>query len=278
MIQRTTENDLVVQAVGLAARTRRRIESAGLQPTDFDRVAALFGVSVSRVELSEGVDGSYLRDQRRLILNTRRAGPERVNFTFCHELMHACIEDDDELLSAFADADLRSDEATMERLCNAGAAEILIPAEDVRQVGCSVAHIPELCERFSASSIAVALQMIHCAAGQSYLVIAEPRQSDAATEMFGEMSTDGERLHIAFAAESATANYRIRRGRPLQRSHGLYDALQQPGVPLKMEAEVPIGKNPWRLPCECLYFRQKVFAVFHESVRPAVSPDQMRML
>ncbi len=277
MITRVTEEDLVRQAIDLAARTRRQIEAAGLHITDFAQVAALFQVTVCTAELPEGKDGSYLKDERRIILSNSVTTPERINFTFCHELMHSRIEDDGDLLSDFADAHRRSDEAAMERLCNAGAAELLIPAEDVRQYDCSVALIPALCERFFASSIAVALQMLNCTTEKCYLVIAELKWIVVESPIFDQMSTDGERLVIVTGSKSPAAKYSIRRNRILPVRHGLYDAIQQPGMVLKMETDVPIGDNPWPLPCECLYFRQKVFAFFHEPSRNAVSPNQMRM-
>lgn len=277
MITRLTEDDLVQQAIDLAIRTRRQIEAAGLHITDFQQVADLFRVTVSTGELPDGKDGSYLKDERRIILSSSVTTPERINFTFCHELMHAQIEDDGDILSNFADAYRRSDEAAMERLCNAGAAELLIPAEDVRQYACSVALIPNLCERFTASSIAVALQMLNCTTDKRYLVVAETKLVVVEAPIFDQFNTLDQRLVIVYGAKSPAAKYPIRRNRVLPPSHGLYYAIQQPGIVLKMDAEVPVGENPWPLPCECLYFRQKVFAFFRESSRDAINPDQMRM-
>lgn len=278
MIHPIAEDDLVRQAIELAARTRRQIEAAGLHITDFHQVADFFDVTVSTGELPDGKDGSYLKDERRIILSSKVTTPERINFTFCHEVMHSRIEDDDDLLSDFADAHRRSDEAAMERLCNAGAAEMLVPSESLRQYGCSVSLIPTLCEQFSASSLAVAFQMINCADDVRYLVIAELQTVVVAyaTHFYPQKLIE-KRLVVAYGAKSPAAKYFIRRNRYLPLDHGLYDAIQQPDTVLKMEAEVPIGENPWPLPCECLYFRQKVFAIFHDRYRYAISPDQMRL-
>lgn len=276
MITRVTEEDLVRQAIELAVRTRRKIEAAGLHITDFHQVADFFDVTVSTGELPDGKDGSYLKDERQIILSSSLTSPERINFTFCHEVMHSRIEDDDDLLSDFADAHRRSDEAAMERLCNAGAAELLVPSEDVRQLECSVALIPTLCEQFSASSLAVAFQMINCADDVRYLVIAEMRTVIVApTTPLDPYNIIDERLVVAYGAKSPAAKYFIRRNRHLPTGHGLYAAIQHRDMVLKMEAEVPIGENPWFMRCECLYFRDKVFAFFYEP--PKVSPDQMSL-
>jgi Zn-dependent peptidase ImmA (M78 family) len=58
----------------------------------------------------------------------------RRRFTFYHELMHHRIEHDDEMLSLFADATSQADEALMERLCDVGAAELLLPGADVQRL------------------------------------------------------------------------------------------------------------------------------------------------
>jgi len=279
LITRVTEEELALQAINLAVRTRRQIQAAGLHITHFHQVADFFDVTVSMGELPDGRDGAYFRDERQIILSSALTSPERINFTFCHELMHSRIEDDDNLLSDFADANRRSDEAAMERLCNAGAAELLVPSEDVRQRECSVARIPELSERFTASSIAVALQVIRCADDMRYLVIAELRTVIVAPATpLDPYNTIGQRLVIAYGAKSPSAKYFIRRNRHLPSGHGLYHALDQPNTVLPLEADVPIGDKPWPLPCECLYFRDKVFAIFHSPSRHAVSPDQMRLL
>lgn len=278
MITRITEDDLVRQAVELAARTRRRIEAAGLHITDFESIAELFRVTVLFVERPEGEDGAYLDALRQIVISTKVKNEERVNFTFLHELMHAIIQDDPDLLSACHDVPGGFSDDLIERLCNKGAAEMLVPSEAVRQYGCSVALIPTLCEQFSASSLAVAFQMINCADDVRYLVIAEWRTVIVAPATpLDPYNRIGERLVVAYGAKSPAAKYFIRRNRHLPLNHGLYHAMLQPETVLKMEADVPIGEKPWSLPCECLYFRQKVFAFFHEPSRNTVSPDQMSL-
>lgn len=278
MIHPIAEDDLVRQAIELAARTRRQIEAVGVHITDFDQIAQMFRLTVYFVERPEGEDGAYLDDLRQIIISTKVKNEERVNFTFLHELMHALIQDEPDLLSACHDVLGGFSDDLIERLCNKGAAEMLVPSETLRQYGCSVALIPTLCEQFSASSLAVAFQMINCADDVRYLVIAELRTVIVASATpFDPYNRIGERLVIAYGAKSPAAKYFIRRNRHLSLDHGLYHSTRQPETVLKMEAEVPIGKNPWFMRCECLYFRQKVFAFFHESSKSKISPDQMSL-
>jgi len=276
LIKPVTEKELVRQAGELAARTRREIEAAGLVITDFEQVARLFDVTVVWGELPAGKDGSYLKDERKIVLSTSVTTPERINFSFCHEIMHARIEDDDDLLSDFADAYRRSDEEAMERLCNAGAADLLMPAENVRQImverGFSTTLIPELCERFGASSIAVAFQMVNCASHDCYLVIAE-NQLVQPTAVHNQISllnikpinVPQEQLVIIYSGASSAAKYSIKRNQAFSNNHFLCGALHA-NEPVRGDAKLPFASgNGWDIPCEALYFRGKVFAFFNRT-------------
>lgn len=281
MIKPLTEKELVQQSVELAAHTRRKIEAAGLLITDFEQVASLFDVTVTWGELPDGKEGSYLKDKRKIVLSTHITTPERINFSFCHEIMHARIEDDADILNDFADAYRRSDEEAMERLCNAGAAELLMPADEMREYGCSVGLIPELCERFAASSIAVAFQLVNCATHECYLIIAEPTwiTNDEVLPMLPLAAFGGskERLIIVYSGRSPVLKkYSIKKPQILSIDHALYEALRHPDTALKMDAKLPFASGKgWGVPCDMLYFRGKVFAVFHQS--PPPNPDQLAL-
>lgn len=281
MIKPVTEKDLVRRAIDLAAYTRREMEAAGVFITDFQAVARMFDVTVVRGELPKGKDGSYLKDERKIILNSSVTTPERINFSFCHEIMHVQIEDDGDFLSDFADAYRRPDEEAMEWLCNTGAAEILMPSDQIREYACSVALIPELCERFSASSIAIAFQMVNCATHECYLVIAEPTWivDDQMLPMLPESILGGaqERLSIIYSSRSSAAKYSIKKLQILSTDHALYVALRQPGIPVKLDAKLPFASgNGWDVPCEILLYKGKVFALFNRT--PPASPDQLVLL
>lgn len=284
MIKLSTEKELVLHAVEIAVRTRREIEDAGLFITDFEQVAHLFDVTVVWGKLPVGTDGSYLKDERKIVLSTNVATPERINFSFCHEIMHARIEDDAGLLSDFADAYRRSDEEAMERLCNAGAAELLMPTENIRQImverDFSTILIPELCKRFRVSSVAVAFQMVNCASHDCYLVIAESQMFYLTTTHnqmvlpnFKPTNVPREQLVIVYSGKSSSAKYSIKRTQTLSNNHFLYEALHT-NEPVRGYARLPFASgNGWDVPCEALHFRGKVFAFFN--VTQPVSNHQL---
>ena len=167
MIIPVTTRELLHQVRQLAQRTRAELVQAHLLPEDLRGIARHYGLTLGWGDLPPTQLGCYLAAEQRILLNPRGQGRVRRHFTFYHELLHHRIEHDDEILSLFADATPPADEALMERLCNVGAAEMLLPGEEVQrtvqQHGLSPSTIPVLCDRYQASSIAVALQMVHTA-------------------------------------------------------------------------------------------------------------------
>ncbi len=276
MIHRVNEERLIQLVCELTKRTRDEIERTGLKPDDFQRIADKYDVVLHWEELPLGNPGYYSKDECKIVLNNRIKNQERLNFTFYHELTHHLIEHNDEILALLADAYISSDYETMERLCNAGAAELLMPSEDVRQVmlekGFSTTLIPELCERFGASSIAVAFQMVNCATHDCYLVIAETQivQQTAVHNQIPLLNikpidVPQEQLVIIYSGASSAAKYSIKRNQTLSNNHFLCGVLHA-NEPVRGDARLPFASgNGWDVPCEALYFRGKVFAFFNRT-------------
>jgi Zn-dependent peptidase ImmA (M78 family) len=279
-----TVNELVRKAVALAKKTRLELEQVGFQISDYAAVVAHFDIQLEFGELPEGEDGSYSKDERKIILSNQVSSPERLNFSFCHELMHDRIEHDDDLLSLFGDAHIASgsEYETMERLCNAGAAEMLLPAEIIRGImlgkGFSVSLIPQLCETHNASSVAAAFQMVNCVSHHCYLVIAENRLMQLNTELplLNETSKKApqEKLIIVYSGASSAAKYSIKRNQIIQNKL-LYAALAGKNI-IQGQAKIPFASgNGWDVNCEALYYRGRVFAFFN--VGSPISNQQLRL-
>lgn len=274
MIQRVGEKQLRQLVCELAKRTRNEIDEAGLNPNDFQGIADKYDVTLCWEELPLDNPGYYSKDERRIVLNRCIKNQERLNFTFYHELIHHLVEHDDEILTLLADAYIVSNYDTMERMCNAGAAELLMPSEDIRQVmlehGFSTALIPELCERYNASSIAVAFQMVNCASHDCYLVIAETQRVSLTTEQcqtpmlnIEPINIPQEGLVIIYSGASSIARYSIKRHQVLPTNSMLYEALRV-NESVQGDAKLPFASgNGWDVSCDALYFRGKVFAFFN---------------
>ncbi|WP_119072002.1 ImmA/IrrE family metallo-endopeptidase [Aggregatilinea lenta] len=287
MIHRVTERELLKKACVLAEKTRRELDEAGLSPDDFCGIARRYSVELTWDSLPDDNPGCYVKERKRIVLDPSAQSPERLNFTFFHELMHDRIEHNDNMLSMLADAYVSSDEIVMERLCNAGAAELLIPTADLRKTlqECefSTGCIPVLCERYSASSIAVAFKMISAVSHNCFLVIAEPRfvapENNGVPMLLEAPAVDGQcKLLIIYSATSpGMRKYSIKIGQQVASDHPMYDALGQNGQIVQGQAKIPFASGrPWSVKFDALFYRSKVFAFFH--VSSPVSANQLPLL
>jgi hypothetical protein len=263
---------LLDQVRRLAQRTSEELVQAHLLPEDLWGIARHYGLTLGWAPLPASQLGCYLAAAHRILLNPRGQGRARRNFTFYHELMHHRIEHDDEVLSLFADATPAADESLMERLCDVGAAEMLMPGADVQRMvqqhGLSPGTIPLLCARYQASSIAVALQMVHTALHPCYLVIAGPPgagdRGRGPRQAGLPRAPEGPRLVIQYTAASPTAKYTIPCGQPVSEAHPMAEAWADAGTVVCGPAPLPWARGRgWAVPCEALAFRRRVFAVFH---------------
>jgi IrrE N-terminal-like domain len=284
MIERISQTELIRRTRALGKRTRCEINEAGLQPDDFKRIAHKYGITLCWNQLPDNNPGCYIKEERKIVLNPSVELSERLNFTFDHELMHDRIEHDDDLLSLLADAYVQSIEITMERLCDAGAAELLMPSDDVQEMvqehGFSTGTIHALCHRYNASSIAVAIHMAATASHHCYLVIAAPSyvKRDDDLPMLMEVQTPKAqwRLVMLYTAASPSAKYSIKRGQMVPADHLMYAAWQGSGEVVSGLAKIPFASGRgWDVDFDALYFRSKVFAFFN--ISHPVSPNQMRL-
>lgn len=274
MIQRVSEKQLRQLVCEIAKRTRNEVNESGLKANDFQSIANKYDVMFCWQELPLDNAGYYSKDERKIVLNSLIKNQERLNFTFYHELIHHLVEHDDEILTLLADAYIVSDYDTMERMCNAGAAELLMPSEDIRQImlqrGFSTALIPELCERYDASSIAIAFQMVNCAVHDCYLVIAEtqmivlrtePRQTPMLNIKHNNIPQ--KRLIIIYSGASSSAKYSIKRPQILPNDSLLYEVLHV-NESVQGDSKLPFASGKgWNVSCDAVYFRGKVFAFFN---------------
>ncbi len=145
---------LEARVLEVAGRFRER--HAPLTP---DRLAAGIGFRWRAAPLA-GRDG-LLDPGSRTILVAADQPPARRRFTLAHEVMHRLIEEDGELLSDLHEAyEGAALERALERLCNLGAAEMLLPRTEVARALAAAGPNPrliwELAGRFGVSEPAAA--------------------------------------------------------------------------------------------------------------------------
>jgi len=235
-----------------------------------------------RLTLAETVfptDGALAEDT--IILSTFGTSEERCNFTFYHELTHHLIRQDDALLSDIHEIGDDPDRL-IEKLCNAGAAELLVPTEEVLShidsYGFSAAAIPILCERFFASGIVVAIQMVTTASHECYLVIATPVEQPVSQEQLrlDDFSSDNQHvLQIQYSVRSPSAKYFVARGTVIPHDHMIAETHKHQ-CELKGKAGIPFRTGvKMSVDCNSIYFRGSVYAFFNAEPPIGARPQRL---
>lgn len=263
----------LVQRTKDAAGLQRAPHYAGVN----DPIAKYLGIRVKEEPLPPTDEGQYLPvDPPIIAIAPRVSDPDRLNFTFFHEISHHLIRQDDELYSflhEYASAKEDHFDHTLERYCNVGAAEFLIPVSDVqraiREQGFSIKLIEHLEPLYPASKPAIAIQLAQCATHRCFVVVCEwgvmPQVSAPQASLLS-LARDNPQLYVLYASSSPSAKYPIGRFVSVPNDHVIALAYQSQGT---VKGKAPIlfrsGNRNWTCECEAFYYRGKIYAVFNAS-------------
>ena len=178
--------------------------------------------------------------------------------------------------------------AALEVFCNIGAAEFLVPSQNVRdlvvQQGFSMTLIETFETIFSASKPAIALQMAHCASHKCFVVVCEygsPQERFLQNQQ-GLLGNQEQlvqpQLFVRYSATSpAIEKYSIGRFVTIPKDHVIHIAYQNKSL-CTGTALIPFrsGKR-WEVDCEAFFYRGKVYAAFNVTSPLNVAPGQQSM-
>ncbi len=248
-------------------------------------IEAAFSLSVTEEILPLNKDGAYLENESKIIINRTIISGERRRFTLFHELIHFLIREDGNLYSYLHDAyeDSAIFDRTIETLCNVGAAEFILPRDQVRalidQSGFTIGLVPQLCQQEQASGPATLIQLIQCAPNRCYGVICEyglPPNAHHADQQAFIQAHQSPTLYVLYAMWSPTEKYPLARFTTIPKDHFLSQVIPD-GSLIKGKDRIPFRSGTdWSTPVEAIYFRGKVYGLFN--VSPAPSPNQLRLL
>lgn len=242
--QLLTDGEIQEKVIDLVDRARRRYGLAE-RCRARDACAAL-GLRLVRGRLPRGLDGT-LTDDGRVVVSTAIEWAARLEFTAFHEIVHRLLDEDGELIEYFTEA-LRANpqdyERAVERCCEAGAAEFMIPRERVRKLiaehGFSVDLVEQLAGSNGASIAAAAVQLAVCAPVDCYVAVCRYGVS--------QLWPHGLGLYVEQAAMRAGMRYPWARGTIIPPGHLFHDVWQAK-QPRSGPSSLPFRSGK-RYPCE----------------------------
>ena len=256
---------------------------------DFDEVRSGLGLVVKEVSLPSTINGAI--EGRTILINSRIQSKERKHFTLFHEVTHHLIDTDEELISILHDATWDQNgeyERQIERLCNIGAAEFLMPREAFaklyKEQGFNVGLIPFAADHFGSSTIATAIQLAQIAPHSCIIAICEygliSNETALPQSHFFDRGkfTPQPKLHVVYSTPSPITKYWLARNTNIPDNHLVYQAFSEAQT-LEGESYVPFRSGK-QMPCYCeaLPDKDRVYVLFHLSSPPNSNPDQLTFI
>ena len=253
---------------------------------NFDEICSSLGLDVKEDPLSPGIDG--ILQGRTILINSRIQNEERKQFTRFHEVVHYLINEDGELISTLHDATWSQNgeyKKQLERLCNVGAAEFLMPCEEFtklyKEQGFNVKLIPFAVNHFGSSAIATTIQLAQVAPNSCITAICEYGLMPNETVLFQshfldeEEPTTNPKLHVVYSASSPITKYWLARHTNIPDDHLIHQAFLE-GQPLEGDSYVPFQSgNQMPCYCEALPDKDRVYVLFH--LTPPPNPAQLNL-
>ncbi len=241
-------------------------------------------VSITIGKLGPDQEGAAFAEN--IVLDPTIGVKARQRFTLYHEIVHHLIRRSDKLYSILHDQYHSDKDLTriIERLCNVGAAEFVIPHSTVLAAmeaeGFSISLARDLSRVDEVSPTAVCVQLALCAKHGCIATVCRMALSPRVDGLglFGEVKP-GMILQVDIAISSYYTKYRIARGSLIPKGHLLYDAYETASNDIVSgTAQVPSRNNrTWMVDCEATRIGKQVFGLFHLDPPPINSRHQLRL-
>lgn len=216
--------------------------------------------------LPNGEYAFYSRDKKLIAIDTQKGTPERVNFSFFHEISHHIIENDDEIFFQMTElvGDKKALDDIEEELANVGAAEFLMPSYEIKalidQKGFSIRLFPEIYEKYPASRPAVLIQMAQYASHKCILCMCDPTLDESLHN----------RLKVEFSTRSPSTKYFMGKSYLIPLGHYLNDLSEYTPYLYDRNAQIPYKKSRsvHKVFSEGIFYDRKVYALFNLNEPP----------
>lgn len=254
---------------------------------DPEALALALQVQVARGRLGPQREGAAFDDA--IVVDAAIGTPGRQRFTWYHELTQQLLRRNDEVYAILHDQYPNEDDFIQirERLANVGAAEFLLPREEVRAMvtehSYSLRCVDDLSAATGASRTAVLVQLVRCAGHRCLGVVCHWRVPDQSTSVPLLSASEAHVrpvLRVAIGSSSPAMRYAVARGHAIPTGHLLYDTtLAQDGQVVSGRAAIPFrySRREWVVECEALRLGEQILALFHADPPPVVHAQQLTL-
>lgn len=254
----------------------------------FNRICSDLGLDVKEVALPDGIDG--MLEGKTILVNSKIRSEDRKRFTIFHEMMHHLINEDGIIISELHDLTINEKDhygKELERFCNIGAAEFLMPRKEFTKLyqenGFNVELILNAADHFKASTIAATIQLAQVTPNKCIATVWEygslsNNRSQLHNSLFTTQneSTNKAKLHVVYSASSPAASHRwLTKYTTFPDDHLINQAFKKNEM-LKDECYIHFPRWKEECTCEALPYKNRVYALFH--LTPPPSSDQMQLL
>lgn len=218
-------------------------------------------------------DGFHHGD--RIYVNTALICAERIEFTIFHEILHILLERDGEIPSELHDhfygQDKQKEIQVLESLCQVGAAEFVMPSEEyvglMQSAGWKLSAVEGAAVQFGCSVIASAFGFAHHYPGPCTMLVCEYGYLRTAppntTPLIQSTAATGEGcLFIAYNIHNCRQKYPMCRHVPVPRTHLIHQVWLGGGEAVGKDVGFFKSDNGWRIHCEVVCIRGRVYAAF----------------
>lgn len=247
-------------------------------------LAQALGISVVANKLGAGREGAAFSGT--IVVNPTASVQARQRFTLYHEIVHHLIKINDELLSILhdqysSDEDLRR---IIERLCNLGAAEFVIPRATmlaaINATGFSISLVRDLSRVDEVSASATCVQLALCAKHRCIAVVCRMVPSPHVNQpsLFNQVGSSMV-LSVETAVSSASMKYAVSSGTLIPKGHLIFEAYEANSDKiLHALAPIPLRSGRrWEVECEAMRRGTQVFGLFNIDAPPSSSHNQLQL-
>ena len=144
------------------------------------KLASIIGINTATIEINSYYDARIITmPNKQLVIDYNNNKPStRINFSICHEIIHTFFPDQFEMIRLRCKNKKKFDpNQELEKLCDVGAAELLMPADffqnDLAKYGLKLESVDLLSDRYKASREAIINRMIHTSGIKCAAIILE---------------------------------------------------------------------------------------------------------